>query len=317
MVLWKYSFREVVSRRGRAILTLASIVIAVATVVSVSVSTATTRRAYKEMFASVCGRASLEITRDGGRAFDDSVLADVETTPGVKLAVPMVKRDTILKAGGATTVAIVGIDPAKDRALYDYTLVEGKGLSPGEEGVLLESSFARALGVNPNDPANDRIKLFTPKKGLNALRETKVRGTFTSQSAASLWLGGMIFMPLEQAQDWFTDPGQVDMIEIILDDSADERTVMEALAQVLPRGLSVGPPRSSQWATHASNWSALTRGRPTESNARRALLNKAVGDSVPTKRGARSRSLPSFSQVSRTFSNSGPVRFRASSGEAT
>jgi len=244
MVLWKYSFREVVSRRGRAILTLASIVIAVATVVSVSVSTATTRRAYKEMFASVCGRASLEITRDGGRAFDDSVLADVETTPGVKLAVPMVKRDTILKAGGATTVAIVGIDPAKDRALYDYTLVEGKGLSPGEEGVLLESSFARALGVNPNDPANDRIKLFTPKKGLNALQETKVRGTFTSQSAASLWLGGMIFMPLEQAQDWFTDPGQVDMIEIILDDSADERTVMEALAQVLPRGLSVGPPRS-------------------------------------------------------------------------
>jgi len=242
MVLWKYSFREVVSRRGRAILTLASIVIAVATVVSVSVSTATTRRAYREMFASVSGRASLEITADGGGPFDDGVLAEIEKTPGVTMLVPMVKRESILyRGGGRTSVVVVGIDPTQDRAVYDYTLVDGKGLSPGEEGVLLQSNFARSLGLRPEDAENNKVKLLT-RKGL--LQETPLLGTVTSESAASLWLGGMIFMPLEQAQDWLTGPGQVDMIEIILEDSADERTVMDELARQLPKGLSVGPPRS-------------------------------------------------------------------------
>ena len=135
MVLWKYSFREVVSRRGRAIMTLASIVIAVAAVVSVSVATNTTRRAYREMFASVSGRAALEIAAEGGGGFDDSVLAAVEQTPGVKMAVPMVQRPTSLRREGRKVyVYIVGIDPAKDKALYDYKLVEGRGVGRRRRG---------------------------------------------------------------------------------------------------------------------------------------------------------------------------------------
>jgi putative ABC transport system permease protein len=241
MVLWKYSFREVVSRRGRAIMTLASIVIAVATVVSVSVATNTTRRAYQEMFASVSGRASLEIAAEGGGGFDDSVLAAVEQTPGVKMAVPMVQRPTSLRREGRKVyVYIVGIDPAKDKALYDYKLVEGRGLDAGE-GVLLEASLARSLGIGPGDD----VTLMASKKGLQgAVQEISVLGTVTSESAASLWLGGMIFMPLEQAQDLFAGQGQVDMIEVILDDSADQRKVMDDLARRLPVGLTVGPPRT-------------------------------------------------------------------------
>ncbi len=40
-------------------------------------------------------------------------------------------------------------------------------------------------------------------------------------------------MPLDQAQDYFA-PGQIDMIEIVLDPSADRQKVMEAVAQQLP-----------------------------------------------------------------------------------
>ena len=240
MVLWKYSFREVVSRRGRAIMTLASIVIAVATVVSVSVATNTTRRAYKEMFASVSGRAALEITPQGGGAFDGSILAAVEQTPGVKLAVPMVQRQSYLRCEGREGklgVVIVGIDPAKDRALYDYTLVEGSGLDAGD-GILLEASLAHSLKLKPGNT----VKLSTSNR---LLQETHLLGTVTSQSAASLGLAGMIFMPLGQAQDWFAkDPGDVDMIEIILDDSANEQKVTNDLARQLPANLQVGPPRS-------------------------------------------------------------------------
>ena len=56
-------------------------------------------------------------------------------------------------------------------------------------------------------------------------------------------MAGMLFMPLDLAQDWFA-PGQVDMIEIVLDDSADPDTVMKKLGGRLPVGLTVAPPRS-------------------------------------------------------------------------
>ena len=58
MVLWKFASREIRNRPGRAILTLLSIVIGVAAVVAVTISTATTNQAYKEMFESVTGKAA-------------------------------------------------------------------------------------------------------------------------------------------------------------------------------------------------------------------------------------------------------------------
>jgi putative ABC transport system permease protein len=243
MVLWKYSFREVVSRRGRALMTLSSIVIAVAAVVSVSIATSTTRHAYQEMSASASGRAALEITADGGNRFDDAVLPAVAQTPGVKAAVPMLKQRTTMRwedrpDARTTVIEVVGIDPAKVRALYDYEVVEGRDLEAGD-GVLLEASLARSLGIKPGEP----IWLLASKKGLlKAKQEAEVLGTVTSDSAG-MWLTGMCFMPLEQAQDLF-DPGRIDMIEIVLADSADPQNVMVDLARRLPAGLTVAAPRS-------------------------------------------------------------------------
>ena len=83
--------REVRSRPGRAILTLLSIVISVAAVVSVLVATTTTHQATQEMYEAVAGRAALEVVAEGGGIFDDSVVPLLEAVPGVKAAVPTVQ----------------------------------------------------------------------------------------------------------------------------------------------------------------------------------------------------------------------------------
>jgi putative ABC transport system permease protein len=238
MVLWRFSLRGLVSRRGRAAMTLTSIVIAVAAVVSVGVSTATTRRAYREMFASVSGRASLEILAEGGASFSEGVLPQVEQTPGVKVAVPIIQRLTIMYWHGRRTgLLLVGTDPAKHKALYDYTLAEGRELD-ADDGVLLGAGFAETMGIRPGD----QIGLLTRTRRLH--QRTTVLGTVTSESAASLWLGGMVFAPLGEAQRWFAARGRIDAIQVVLQPSADGRKVMAELARQLPVGLSVRPPRS-------------------------------------------------------------------------
>ena len=67
MILWKFTLREVKNRPGRATLTMLSIVIGVAAVVSVTIGTATTQQACQEMYERVAGRAALEVAARGGR----------------------------------------------------------------------------------------------------------------------------------------------------------------------------------------------------------------------------------------------------------
>jgi hypothetical protein len=89
VVLWRLSVREVLSRPGRALLTLTSIVIGVTAVVSISITTTATRLAYQEMFATVTGRAQLEVTAEGGGSFAETAAGIVAGVPGVRATVPV------------------------------------------------------------------------------------------------------------------------------------------------------------------------------------------------------------------------------------
>ena len=146
LALWRVSFREVTHRPGRALLTLLSIVIGVATVVSITIATATTRVAYQEMFAALTGRANLEVTADGGGSFDQSVVQTLDVTPGVKAAAPILQRPTIMHVKGRRVKLVaVGIDPAKDEVVRDYEIGEGTFFE-NDRDALLEAGFAGVAG---------------------------------------------------------------------------------------------------------------------------------------------------------------------------
>ena len=212
MVLWRLSVREVVSRPGRALLTLTSIVIGVAAVVSISITTAATRLAYREMFASVTGRAQLEGTADGGGSFAESVAGTVAGTPGVRAAVPVLQRHTVMHFRGRKVQLIaLGIDPARDEAVRSYELAEGRFFT-GDSGALLEAGMAHSLGIRPGD----EVRLLTRR----GLWRVQVDGLLQAQGAGSFYLGGLVFLPLKEAQRAFAAGGEVDMVQIVLDDDA-------------------------------------------------------------------------------------------------
>ena len=61
MILWRFSLREIRSRPGRAALTVLSVVLGVASVVSVTLATGAARTAYKDLFAARAGKADLVV----------------------------------------------------------------------------------------------------------------------------------------------------------------------------------------------------------------------------------------------------------------
>src|SRR5207302_2337284 len=91
-----YTVRAMQQRPGRMILTMLSIVIGVAAAVAVGLGTATTRNAYKQMFAMVAGKTTLEVDASGGGGFDADLFEKIAAVPGVVGATPLLQRGTKL-----------------------------------------------------------------------------------------------------------------------------------------------------------------------------------------------------------------------------
>ena len=77
MILWKFTLRELKNRPGRATLTLMSIVIGVAAIVSVNVTTTTTHSGYEELYRSFTGRVALEVVKESEGTTYPATLAEL------------------------------------------------------------------------------------------------------------------------------------------------------------------------------------------------------------------------------------------------
>src|SRR5262245_24669714 len=233
--LWKYTTREVQRRPGRTLMTLAGIVIGVASVVATIATTRATRRSYRAMHEAVGGRAALEVVAPGGGGFDPgavyeavSKLNDVEAAVGV-----IQTRAGLVEGGGITPVLVLGADPERDRAARTYRVTAGRGLGDGD-GVLLVENFARQHGRGPGDT----VRLGT----LTRLAELPGVGLLEARGPALFNGGAFVLMPLATAQRLFDLPGQVNSVHLVLAEDADTGRVEGSVRDRLPAGLTVQAP---------------------------------------------------------------------------
>ena len=246
MSLCLYSRRALLSRPGRTILTLMSILIGVTAVVSVTIVADTTREAYKTMFATVKGKASLEVKALNSGAFPAAVAEEVAKVPGVAAAVGLVEADTSMEVGEEQRLLrlkLVGIDPEKDKLIRDLEVVEGRFVEQGDE-IMLEADFARQLELKAGDTVLMRT-LRTFRGEDRRRKPMKLVGLVKSKGAEALLQTGLVFMPLSRAQARFLRPGQINGVQIVTASGEDDDEVMQRVAKVLPAGLEVRPPTSS------------------------------------------------------------------------
>jgi putative ABC transport system permease protein len=217
-----------------------SIAIGIAAVVSVSLGTATTRQAYRQMYEELSGRAALQITAIGAGFFPQDLADKVQKVSGVRAAVPSLQRPIRLTFEHEwLDLMLMGIDPAHDTAAREYELREGRFLQSNTEPAgLLEISFAEGAGIH----LGDQVRVMTPRGGLKGVT---IVGLLGPRGAAGFNKGGALFVPLGFGERYFGRRGEISTIDIVLNDGADKKAVAAAIEPLVPPGLDLHEPATT------------------------------------------------------------------------
>ncbi|REK18692.1 MAG: ABC transporter permease [Planctomycetota bacterium] len=236
MIYFRYAFRELQRHPGRWLISLLSVVIAVAAIVAVSSATVTTRMAYQQVFEALSGRADLEIVAHGGGHFNQGIAEKIREVPGTRAIVPVFHRGTIVYGDDDKAKALaVGFVPDNPESLAGLEIVEGK-LPERINEIAIQSSLASALGLK----VGSRPRLLTS----SGLRTFTVSGIVEPETAARLRQGGMVLARLDGLQRVFRSRDAVDALQILLPEEADAHDAISSYARVLPSELKAQVPSS-------------------------------------------------------------------------
>lgn len=244
MSLQKFSTRSLTSRFGRTALTILSIVIGVSAVVSVGVMTATTRDAQKLMFATVTGKATLEIKTpvDGGFVGTD-ILEKVQATPGVEKAVPIIERaGKIMKGEQHIKIKALGVDTQDDPFVRDYKITGGRMAAERTDKskpyeLVLDEGFAKQQQLNLGDVVQMRTTV-------NKF-DFELVGLAKPQGGAAMRQMALAMVPIADGKRIFNKTGfreHIDSIQIVTAKDVKPEDVAAALRPQLADGLTVRPP---------------------------------------------------------------------------
>ncbi|HEY2839532.1 MAG TPA: FtsX-like permease family protein [Pirellulales bacterium] len=234
MIVWSFALRELLRRPGRSLLTLMSVMIAVAAIVAVTSATISSRKSYQQVFDALAGRADLEVVAKGGGRFPEDVMDTLAEVPGLVAIVPTFQCATTMYAkGNKARSLVVGIEPEEPESLFGFSLISGEFPS-GLTEIALESSMAAGLQVK----VGDEVRLLSSL----GLRKHKVVGIVGLNSAVSLHQGGMVLASVSALQRMFRGADKVDSLRLYLKDPAKSKEVIAAATKLLPEELVVRLP---------------------------------------------------------------------------
>lgn len=246
MTLGLYSRRAMSSRPGRTLLTAASIMIGVTAVVAVTIVTAATRESYKLLLNTVRGRTALEVVAINSASIPEDLASKVAAIPGVSAAVPVVQQFSMLAVEDQRVrLQVMGIDPEKDQAVREMTIISGRKLEPDDrDKLMLEYRFARQLNVE----AGDAVRLLTKRRlrgeGLGPV-PMEVVGLVEMEGGGAMPQLGFAFMTLRRSQVRFVGRDKIDAVELVLNDGVNLEEVQSQIQSQLPEGLVARPPKGS------------------------------------------------------------------------
>ncbi|HKZ68711.1 MAG TPA: ABC transporter permease, partial [Anaerolineales bacterium] len=217
------ALRNMRARLWRTLLTCAGIVLGVAVILAIAVTNDSTLKSIRDVFDEASGRASLyvESSAADGAGFEQSALAKVESVEGVVAAAPAMSATTLLardaknwqiafgingQAAG-NRLQVLGVDPAIDRDVRDYSLTAGRWLRADEYEAILTQDYAADRELK----LDDDLVILIPS-GQERLR---IVGLIKKDGAGLLNDGAVAFAPLAVAQDLFDRGESIDEIDIV------------------------------------------------------------------------------------------------------
>ena len=237
------TLRSIRARWLRFLLSAFGIILGVAGMLAIRVTNEAAMNSIVRLFASTAGSAKLSVTSasQDTNALPEKALRLIGNTPGVALASPIVRVNTLaaedavtdeLSLGmlGATTsggLTLYGIDPARDPEVREYKLIAGRFLKDrsSEREVVLVQDYAEDQELQ----IGDQFSILTP----TGAEDLKVVGLIAREGAGQTNNGSFGVIPLDTAQDLFNRNNELDQVDILTTNPNPSRAELESLKKIL------------------------------------------------------------------------------------
>jgi putative ABC transport system permease protein len=237
LLSWPY-FRKHVLRTA---LTLLGIVLGVAVFVGIHAANQSVLFAFNSTVDRIAGKTELQVTA-GETGFNEEVLEQVQSSPVVRVAVPVIEAVVDTRPSGQGSLLVLGTDMTGDRSLRDYDLDSGDEAVIDDplvflaqpDSIILTREFATANGLD----VNSHITLGT----VLGDRQFTVRGIMRASGLASAFGGNLAIMDIYAAQKMFGRGRTFDRIDLAVADGVSIDRATTELRQLLGPGLQVDAP---------------------------------------------------------------------------
>ncbi len=225
----------------RTVLTVVGVALGVATIVAVADINRSVSAAFERMVATIAGSSALEVSGDGGDV-DETLVATVASTPGVKAAAGMVEAFVGLPDRPDESLYLLGMD-VLGSPVWEAQLPREAIDIPDEllflsqpDSMLLGRSFAQRLGLGDGDP----LRVVAP----GGVRTLRVRGLLGDVPPARLFDGAIAVMDLPAAQRLLGRDGRLDRIAIEVLPDVPLEPLRQRLAEALGPGVQIAAPEA-------------------------------------------------------------------------
>jgi putative ABC transport system permease protein len=229
MKLGRLLLRQWRNRPGRALATAASVAVAVGAVVATWGSADASRAGYRRLTEAVDGMPSIDVSARGGGRFDIEKLPALADLPGIRAAVPLFYRPTLLRVGEKRVREIaIGVDAESLVSTGLLTLVAGRACVGPKEAVL-DARLADSLGKK----IGDELIFFTRRR----ISRLEVVGLADSKSMRWFSEGGGVIVDIAALSDMSRALGFVDRVRVVVAADASRPQVLAEVAGRLPADL--------------------------------------------------------------------------------
>ncbi|MGH6865182.1 MAG: lipoprotein-releasing ABC transporter permease subunit [Methyloceanibacter sp.] len=201
----------------------------------------------QELFDKMLGLNGHVVVHSLGAFTDyDAVASRIREVDGVKYALPLVEGQVLVSTPLSSSGALVrGLREADLKSLkaisdnIDFGTIDG---FDDKQGLAIGSRLANQLNVK----VGDEVSILTPRGASTALgtapRVKRYPVVAIFEIGMSEYDASIMFMPLNEAQRYFSQPDSVTVLEVVLD-SPDE------VAQLAPKIITAGGP-----TIYVSDW---------------------------------------------------------------
>jgi len=240
--LWHISLQQWWNHRLRLFLTTMGIALGVAVFFAIRSANITLLDSLRLTVEKVAGKATLQVTA-GETGFPEETLETVRSTPGVKIAEPIIEVIVRTAFAEEGKLLILGVDTAGDQQLRDYQF-DGSQTQIADPLVFLARPnsilLSRAFADRHSLKIGDTLPLYTSI----GRKDFTVQGIFKPVGIGEVFGGNIAIMDVYSAQAVFNRGRNFDRVDLMNSPDVPVETVQKNLHAKLHAGLEIVPPES-------------------------------------------------------------------------